>query len=277
MFVTGERMSPDPRTVEDRKFLDFMCRHLVVLCADYHTLVDGQPQGEEHNATVSGFVMVIGGRWCFTTAGHILQDERALGDSIRRGLIRVNSWRLFDFFGPDPVVREATPFHFDLDTVAYLRSDEDSLDFALLPLEEFFASSLRGNNIIPITRENWAGSDRMEFEGYAMVGVPAPPPGAPGMRATLVPIRRITELPENIVQPARDWFMGQVNVPFDIGGMSGGPIFGYYRNTEGQLAYRTMAIQSGWFSGHQIILGCPNSRFMTIVDAEIERIWQEGG
>jgi hypothetical protein len=80
-------MSPDPQDM-DQQFLRFMCRHLVVLCTEYHTLVNGKPQGQEHRTALSGFVIEIEGRWCFATAGHILQDEDELGDAIRNGRTR---------------------------------------------------------------------------------------------------------------------------------------------------------------------------------------------
>lgn len=268
-------MSSEIERSDDRLLLDFMCRHLVVLCADYQYLVDGLPHGEEQSAICSGFVIEIGRRWCYTTAGHTFHDAGGIGDLIRQGRIQVTRCRLYDFFGPNPVVREPTPFDLNLDHVAYVHSPENSLDFAIVPLEDFYAQSLRANNIVPINRENWHGSDQIEFEGYGIVGAPAPARGELGIRPTFVPIRRITELPENIVQPAEGWFTGQVNIPFDMRGMSGSPIFGFNKLPNGQIGYRTVAIQSGWYPDPQIILGCPVPRFMELVEESIRQILLE--
>lgn len=269
-------MTPDPQTELAREFARFLCRHLVVLCAEYEALVDGEPHGEPHVSFVSGFVLEVDDIWCFATAGHILQDERELGDSVRRGRIRVNAWSLVDYFGPQPLVRRPTPFHFDMQATCYLHSPEESIDFALIPLRRIYAQSLEANGIVPVSRRNWTGSDQMEFSSYAMLGVPRPPIGSSEITPTMVRIDRIREIPEGIIPPAPDWLMGTVDVEFDLAGMSGGPILGLYRNPDGHTAYRVIAIQSGWFPRPQVILGCPIPRFMALVDAALARARHQG-
>jgi hypothetical protein len=54
-------------------------------------------------------------------------------------------------------------------------------------------------------------------------------------------------------------FIGRINVeiPFNIKGMSGGPIFGLTEKPDGTDEYTVVALQSRWIQDHRIIFGCP--------------------
>ena len=188
-------MSPDSDRAREIEIVRFMCNHLVVLSAQYREMVNGQPQGPTLYTFLSGFILEFGQGWWFTTAGHILDDEHELGDSIRTNRIRASNWALVDFLGSSPVVCEPMPYHFDVDRVLYFQLREGALDFALHPLSILSQPSLKANRIVPISRENWTGTDQMEFEGYAMLGVPRPPMGSREIIPTLVSVRRLTDIP----------------------------------------------------------------------------------
>jgi hypothetical protein len=91
---------------------------------------------------------------------------------------------------------------------------------------------------VPITRENWFGSDEIPFTGYLMAGVPRSPEGTGEVWTTMLSVRRIDELPAGVNPSGPDWFFGQIYVDTDIRGMSGGPIFGFYRSAEGRWRTR---------------------------------------
>src|SRR5689334_20349013 len=106
-------MSHDLLEARANEFINFMCRHLVVLCAGYRSLIDGRPQGGSRVSFVSGFLLEVGAGWCFATSGHILDDEDELGDAVRTRRIQVDRWSLLVFVGPASVLQRRVPFHFD--------------------------------------------------------------------------------------------------------------------------------------------------------------------
>jgi hypothetical protein len=237
-------------------------------------------QGDEAAVCYSGFVVELCGSWCYVTAGHIFEDEIRTG--VESGQVRINKWFLADYFGPNPVVREPIPFDFDGAGKTWLHRSDLGLDFALVHLRTFFRQSLAANGVIPITRLNWAAAEHLQHNSHAVIGIPAAlsVPGAREgerggqiglmVKPTLVWIDKLDEVPDGVVPPEAEWFVGQVCVPMSMKGMSGGPIFGYRRNPEGQLSYHAVAVQSGWFEKAQVILGCPLPRFMRIVEEGLE-------
>jgi hypothetical protein len=261
-----------------------MCRHLVGLGGMYHHLENGQSVGEEKMVAYSAFVIDVLGTWCVATAGHNFGDEIFGGPA--QGRIQFNNFLLADYFGPKPVLKQPIPFHFDPEAIAYLEKRELGLDFALLPLRDFYRRSLEANGIVPILRPNWANVHKFDFEHYAVIGLPSTlsePTTQQGDRGeqigllvapTLVWIDRLTKIPDTIDCPSQEWFFGKVGIEFSMKGMSGGPIFGLRKNDQGRLEYHTLAIQSRWYEDHGIIAGCPIPRFMELLEQSLRECAQ---
>ena len=80
------------------------------------------------------------------------------------------------------------------------------------------------------------------------------------VRPGLSPVRLIHALPPNVVQiDISKWFAGELldkSEPSSVVGMSGGPIVGFKKYGE-NLDYWIVAIQSQWYEGTRITLGCP--------------------
>lgn len=72
-----------------------------------------------------------------------------------------------------------------------------------------------------------------------------------------------------------DWFIGKVNIPFSLEGMSGGPIYGFEKNKDGKWEYRLVALQSRWFATPQVLYGCPISPVMSVIEDEIKELQKE--
>jgi hypothetical protein len=247
-----------------------------VLGVTYHRMKDGREEGEEQIDCFSGFVLVVSDSWFYVTAGHILEG---LNERVERREIRINKCRLADYFGPTPTLREAVPFDLEGAEKWFLHRPDLGLDFALIHLRPFFRDSLTSNKVIPMNEANWSGGADEQHIGFAMVGIPSqlsvPTPQSADeigldLAPTLIWIRRPSALPENMIPPAPEWFVGQVNVGIDIKGMSGAPIFGFSRTEPGDFSYRVVAVQSYWYPGPQIILGCPVRTFMALVQEKVE-------
>ena len=83
------------------------------------------------------------------------------------------------------------------------------------------------------------------------------------------------QLPSGIKPATNSQFVAKIGAPradlCSIVGMSGGPILGFRKNADGQLAYWPVAIQSRWFRDSRIVIGT----CVAPVAAEIERHIEE--
>jgi hypothetical protein len=237
---------------------------------------NGKPFGEEKMACFSAFVLEVFGKWCLVTAGHVIQDKFLA--PVEKGLIRLNKFLLADYFGPDPVVKEAIPFDYEGAGKCFLDDSSLGLDFALIALRPFYRDSLQANGVIPISRSNWANAVGLTFPLHLMVGMPeelsdslsreGERGGQVGQAVAplCVVVRRLDKVPKGMNTPEAEWFIGRVNVDFSVVGMSGGPIFGVRQNEQGQWTYHTVAVQSWWDRERKVIFGCPIPRFMGLVE-----------
>ena len=87
---------------------------------------------------------------------------------------------------------------------------------------------------------------------------------------TFVQISKLAALPSGVDAPPGNWFIGKVDTPFSIAGMSGAPVFGFRRNSQGQWEYRPVAIQSRWYEKHQIIFATPISPVMRAFEESLQ-------
>jgi hypothetical protein len=196
-------------------------------------------------------------------------------------LVRFNKWRLADYFGPDSKHNDPVPFVFEDVATCHLNDDNLGLDFALIHLRDIYKCALTANGIVPVTRSNWANAVKLDFDAYAMVGIPTKLTDTitrQGERdeqigvmiaPVLVWIQKLDRVPAGLTCPTADWFVGQIEVPFNIGGMSGGPIFGFRRNANGHWTYHVVAVQSWWYPQSQVVFGCPVPTFMDLVERQM--------
>ena len=78
------------------------------------------------------------------------------------------------------------------------------------------------------------------------------------------------ELPSGVAPASNRQFVARINPHADLKsiiGMGGGPILGFRMNTNGQLQYWPVAVQSRWFRKRRIVVGS----LLAPVAAEIER------
>jgi hypothetical protein len=95
---------------------------------------------------------------------------------------------------------------------------------------------------------------------------------------TLIPLTRLDELPEGVAATSYPRFVAKIydNVEFpDIDGMSGGPIFGVGKSSDGKDRYWIVAVQSSWLKSRRITFGCPLPVFAQMVDDALYERYQE--
>jgi len=251
------------------EIVKFFCRHLVALSGTYEHLNDrGQPSGQHRFFHYSGFVMSFRGHWVFVTAGHALEDFE-----MKRPKVHVSEVVLTDIFGTDAVSNIPIPLAYD-DAVKYHEFDmAEGLDFGMILLGEHERRLLKANGIIAVAEENWARQGAVAFSMYSILGIPenVPLPDSTinveekvaakqqGMvQPILLSVQEIDQ-PDNVDRPTYPWFVAKISENAKIEsvvGMSGGPILGFAKDSEGRLRYWVVALQSWWDKDRRIVFGC---------------------
>ncbi|HWA97213.1 MAG TPA: hypothetical protein VG713_01920 [Pirellulales bacterium] len=141
------------------------------------------------------------------------------------------------------------------------------------------------NGLKVINRANWEQQSRLTFDFYWMLGIPEDrvkierrPDGSlsPLVGQKIIPVEKIDPAdlgeapPDATVTRDQEWFFGKLKVE-DAGtlkGMSGGPIYGFRKDSNGNLSYHVVALQSRWWNKSQTIFGCSMNVFA-------EQVWQQ--
>jgi hypothetical protein len=262
----------------DLTFLTHLGKHLGVLGVEY-VLVDkdGRDKGKPQMQTCSGFFIVLDNQWYFVTAGHVL--ERADGPlGIKQALdakaIRITRAFLADYFGPD-----AKPHPFGSDEVwlptvidlhdplaqaVFINDDTTGLDFAFLPLRDFYVASVTKNGVVPLTEDQW------EYHGeamkYVLVGFPdeekSPSATDSSPEASVRPcFARMDrcELPSHLPKPTLPYFAAKLpdEGPVSPAGFSGSPIFAVDVDVGANRTYYALiGIDYKWHKSERIVVGC---------------------
>jgi hypothetical protein len=258
--------------------------HLVSLAGSYVEIdAAGQDASEEKFFAYSGFVMSVRGVWCLVTAGHCNEN---LEKPLRRKRIRLANCVLADYFGSAPLVTEPMPFDYQVGQALAVHETSAGLDFALVPLREFYRMSLEANGIRAICEENWVSQDLAACDFFALLGLPEclvtnankliPHGGrsAGAVNPAMVWVHPVTLPPEQIPPATFPWFIGRVGSEADlpsIVGMIGGPILGFKKGKRDELLYWVVALQSWWRPETRITFGCPVRTFAALVEQELQR------
>jgi hypothetical protein len=242
--------------------LGLLGRHMVALCLTF------QRESETEFRAYAGLLLQIDGVTNFLTAGHVLRAvETALSDAT----ISVTEITLADIFGWKRISELPIPFDLRKAPRIFIDDDESGLDFGLVLLDPHYVRLLNANGVIPETVENLRKQVDVQFDSYAMLGLPEEFTSRrlqAGEDATLGPtllrVRAVSESDAEIVRTINQRFVGKVDDALPIKslrGMSGGPIFGFRSDKIDR--YWIVALQSSWDRRHNFVYGCP---MLTIAD-----------
>jgi hypothetical protein len=266
----------------ESSILEFFCRHLVGI-AWYEGVLndDGEFAGTPTFCGASGFMLQLHdelpGAWGLITAGHVFTDYKERLSKPRMG---AKHHSLFDIWGPASRCDERIPFNlFEYPSSA--RFDRDAgIDIAVVPLPPYVLR-LISQTIVPFTKTNWIHQPNVQFECYAMLGLPnesarqvaGQKNGREFVSTFQSPVLLFVnpcELPPKIAPATNRQFVAKIDPHADldsIRGMSGGPILGFRRNPQGQFQYWPVAIQSRWLPESRIVIGT----LLPLVAAWIEK------
>jgi hypothetical protein len=211
-------------------------------------------------ATCSGTLIFIEGALYFLTAGHVLQELKALRDCEQ---IQIENASLADVFGAKRVSDTPIPFDLKNALLCFIDDQELGLDFGVIPIGYHHASLLAKNGVIALSEKNWIAQDTIKFDGYMMLGFPAElvserisDSHTVNIQPTMFAVSRLESTPDcQATKYPR--FVGHVspNLPLkSLKGMSGGLILGF--QTHPQLRYWVVALQSTWRTETRTVYGC---------------------
>lgn len=259
-----------PEYAEFREAMKQFTGHLVCLCFFSHRLDLGKDLTRETKACFcSGFVLEVGDKWYWTTAGHILED---IATQMRDPDAVVKDFRLLDHFGTGETDKNYIPFDYERAWRHYRYDKVEGLDYGVVELREHDRRLIQANRVTPVTVREWEGLEPLDFNSHFMVGFPSDsvesgarliPEGAviSGRAAPSaiylelcepeVAARYATPSPRLVYRIGSNWPEG------DIDGMSGGPVFGYAEKGNGMSEFRVLGIQSSWWKSERISFACP--------------------
>ncbi len=256
--MTGDR--------EARDYTEYFLRHLIGLTW-YDGPVNAQGeftrQPEFHCA--SGFLLQVHNTFCLVTAGHVLTDHE---ERKKQGIVGKHH-SLFDGWSPKAKIKEPTPFDFTQAPILVEYAKDRGLDFAVISLPNFILEALL-QTIEPFAREQWLLQAGIDFDFYAVLGIPAADAtqdtGSDGRRhwVTTFPQPRVIIVEKCPSPPSEtqglefEQFVGSISPNesiSEIGGTSGGPVLGFRKGPQGELLYWPVAIQSGWWRRSRVMVG----------------------
>jgi hypothetical protein len=145
------------------------------------------------------------------------------------------------------------------------------LDFGLIFVRPFFTASLQRNGITPLTAGQWNYPNTVAFDQHAIVGFPDEYTDCDAVQPSYVPIRRLADDTSKTFTR----FKGQIIDKGDqesIKGMSGGPIFGFYKEGA-DFKYLLEALHVAWDKS-TIVYGCPIKTIMTVLQVRLQQYQQ---
>jgi len=243
----------------------YFARHLVGL-GWYEGRVDaaGQFVGQPQFCCGSGFLFRLDGETYLVTAGHVVLDSRK---RVARGVV-AKDHHLFDAWSPAATILDPTPFNFDAETITAEYSPDDGIDVAFVRLPNFLAEGLL-QTITPFSIAELTNRPAHEFDFFAVVGSPvserleALETSGPVHSQTIALTPRVVYVehcpnpPETAQAATISQFIGSIapgEQIADISGMSGAPIIAF-RQTDEEVKYWPIAIQSRWLDRSRIVIG----------------------
>lgn len=264
----------------DEKFLAPLQRHLINLMC-----LDSGPEAKKRNAgknavyNFSAFVVEIKERWFAISAGHIFRD---LKEAISFGSV-ISDWQIDDsIVSAKP--QQAYPIPIDIDKdVLWIYDESSGIDYAGIELGPLTIAALYNEGIRAIPEGNWIAEDFAEYPLWILVGTPNQfaklEAGKPIVKNHVaVQVDRVKDVPIDLIDSKYRRLYAKIDFNsvmdqehgFNIGGMSGGPVFGLPPDTSNcQYQYRLIGVQSAWNAKDHVAI-CAAYPFLKTIAQQLD-------
>lgn len=220
--------------------------------------------------SASCFFVVINGHLVMCTAAHVIDEIQTVLDA---GVV-LSHWHINDVFTKSSS-EVVYPFSVMEQERFYLREDTLGLDYCLIHIDWLTAENVRHSGVRAITGERIADAsevDKLLLTGF--VSEFTQKNGSSISQRHYVLGATQVERPDNWAPDQNKFSLFGLldTLEFDrlnlvnIGGMSGGPVFGLIAQADGSSKIRLVAIQSGWSKTSRVITACPIGPFLTAVE-----------
>lgn len=224
-----------------------------------------RPDGSRPEAPliVSAFIVEAADRWFVVSAGHVLTDIR----SFQRQGFQFGVCYIRDAAAPR-FENMGVPIDLDPDQWIVCDPDEHGLDYAALPLRDYYRHTLSQSGFKPLSRSGW-GDPSQRYDYMVVIGVPEMLVSAQHGAVDIVKMRQVAiplvpcEPPSQVERKHELQFFARMdesaNHLTDIGGMSGSPVFGirWLSRDEGDKEHTlqcwAVGVQSGWYKSSRVI------------------------
>lgn len=230
-----------------RHFINFMCN-------DEGPAALIQSGGRSMVYNFSAFVVEIKGLWVAITAGHVFAE---LKEAVLNGSILTN-WRIDDsMIHNHRQPSYPIPLDLEKDVIFF---DVAGMDYGAYVLNEMTKLAISDKDIFPIKERNWDANDFENFSFWTLLGTPfelteLQPNGSVIKNHVTAHLIPLFDRPDVIQETKYQRLYAKIDFEsveglsenFDLGGVSGGPIFGTMGPPRGNnYEYRLIGIQSTW-------------------------------
>ncbi len=239
----------------DAEIVSYFMRHLVPVA---FTFSNGQ---DIQNFVMTSFVLSVSDKWFLVTAGHCLNQ---IDELTKKHHYEIRNCVLIDSLGIKAKHRESIPFYYLGSNPTHL--NDDNFDYGYMELSPLYRKLLEKNKIIPLNEQVWKlQPSPSEIDFYALLGLPSElskfhSESSLEVNPSLYRVTPLNTRPAEFPITEYPLFYGSISLGegnISIKGMSGGPIFGFRQEPNGQLRYWLIALQSTWLTQKKYICGCP--------------------
>jgi hypothetical protein len=218
-----------------------------------------QKDKEIQNFVVTSFVLSIKSQWFLITAGHCISKIEKLTN--KHGY-KIENCYLIDSLGLNSRYRNPIPFDY-ITSKPLCLSENGDFDYGVILLSSYYQELLEANHIQPLNEEVWK-KQPAKIDFYTLMGVPHQLTKVAlnniEITTTLHKIELLDKKPDEFPDTDAPLFYGRITLDdsvTNIEGMSGGPIFGFFKNDKNELRYWLIALQSTWLKQSGFIKACP--------------------
>ena len=241
----------------------FLCKHLVCLSVTYRHTSDSVSEPARF-AACAGTLILIHGIVSFLTAGHVLKALDELRQS--KGVDIENAW-LVDTLGEQSISDLPIPIDLRAARFFYVDDNMEGLDFGVMAIHPHHVRLLALNGVEVLSEQRWVHQSRVRFDKYLMLGLPeelttghVSAAGEASIVPVLLDVRKLDRPPDERAPTRHPQFIGKIDPSLPLKsmkGMSGGPIFGFRKESDTSGRYWIVALQSSWNREKSIVYGCP--------------------